>query len=188
MINYKVLGFVAGAVAAGIGVFAFNTWRHVSDEDRLMAVIADHCLPYAQTGAEPFDGVGRPVGVYDGANLSPRIVDGGSAILYDNRFVAQWGYNADAETPVRMCLIRPNSAEDDGNGFYVATRPFVEKLDADVMVPNGLVILEGALDRLPNVLIWDAQDGGGDVGRLTVMMIASETNVGIVGVTSEHAD
>ncbi|MGJ8625252.1 MAG: hypothetical protein ACSHW1_21120 [Yoonia sp.] len=186
--NYKALGFIAGAVVAGIAVFAFNTWRHVSDEDRLTAVIADHCLPFVQTGTAPFDGLGRGVGVYDGADLSPQIINGGSAILYDNRFVAQWGYNADAVTPVRMCLVRPNSAEDDGNGFYVATRPFVEKLDADVMTPNGLVMIEDVLDSLPNVLVWEKQDSDGDMGGLTIMMVASETNVGIVGVTSEPVE
>ncbi len=110
----KVLGFVSGAVVAVIGVTAFNAWRHVSDNDLLVSALRDHCIPYVETGAMPFGGIGRAPGVYDNVEIDDRLTNRGTKIVFDARFVATWGEIEDLS--LRVCRVdgRPTGASLQG--------------------------------------------------------------------------
>jgi|GEM_PF-4881235 len=124
----KRLGFFTGAVLAGIGVFLFNQWRHVSDDDRLIAVLADHCLPYVQTGVTPFQDIGRAPGVYDGILSDQTLTDGGTRVLYDLRFVAHWGISTDRGISTRVCKVSPTHHESTVPVFVTNTNDITVRL------------------------------------------------------------
>ncbi|MDB4213581.1 hypothetical protein N9741_01775 [Octadecabacter sp.] len=105
----KVLGLATGALVASVAVWVFNDWRHVSDEDLLAVALSDHCIPYVSTGAMPFEGIGRSVGVYDNVERDARVTGGGAAIVFDDRFAATWGEIS--ELPLRVCTLEGRGAE-----------------------------------------------------------------------------
>lgn len=123
----KRLGFLTGAVVGGLVVFAFNQWRHVSDDDRLTAVLRDHCLPYVQTGETPFQDIGRSPGVYDDVSVNETFQKGGARLVFDLRFVAEWGETEDADGPVRVCSVSPTYGENTVAAFEVNPDGFVER-------------------------------------------------------------
>lgn len=142
----KVLGLATGALFASLVVWGFTTWRHVSDEDRLLAVLSDHCLPFVLDADTPFGGMGRPIGVYDGIDPDPRIVNGGAAIILDGRFVATWGEIADLS--LRICRI-------DGRAEGGTTQAF--NVDPDGVVAR----VSDAVQSLGDLQL-DAERSGGD--------------------------
>lgn len=99
----KVVGLATGVFVGSLAVWAFNEWRDVSDEDRLTSALVDHCLPYVLSGARPFVGQGRAVGVYDNVETHSFPHDGGAAVIFDDRFVANWGETQ--HPPLRVCMI-----------------------------------------------------------------------------------
>ena len=122
----KVYGFLTGAGVTASAIFGFNAWRNVSDEDRLTSVITDHCLPYVTVGGLPFDGMGRAIGVYDGITTDERITNGGAAVIFNARFVVEWGVIA--KPPVRICMIYGRMNDAVQQVFEVAPEGFIGRV------------------------------------------------------------
>jgi len=169
----KLAGFIVGAVVAAVGVTAFNTWRHVSDDDRLTRYLADHCLPFATGGDAPFDDLGRAPGVYDDFQSRDDLRDGGVRLLEGNRFAAQWGY-LDNEGPnndqvLRFCGVKATYAENTVSGFEVEPDGFVGRY-SDVITAFGLLQPEeDTLTTGPRTFGWFETEAEG----LRVIMTAS---------------
>lgn len=169
----KLFGFASGALAAALAVWGFNTWRHVSDDDRLTLILADHCLPYVQTGAIPFGDIGRTPGVYDEVDLRGGFTDDGAALLYDNRFVAQWGIAPDGSGgELRACDVQPTYKDDTTAGFLVDADGFVARYTdviatAEPLIPEVDVLTDG-----PLTFGWFGADRP-QLEGLRVVMVAS---------------
>lgn len=169
----KVLGLITGAAVAAAVLTAVSAWRHISDEDRLTEVLADHCMPYVRSGAAPFDGLGRPPGVYDVVDLRDGIEDGGAVLLYDGRFVAQWGVLRGVGYPtVRLCTVNPTHAAHTVAGFAINPDGFVARYSR-IIAPDGDLTPEtDVLTDGPGTLGWVDTDRRPDRG-LRVAMVAS---------------
>lgn len=177
----KLAGFLVGAAVAAIAVWLFYAMTTVTDDDRLTAVLRDHCLPYVRAASTPFEGMGRAPGVYDEVNLRDDVQDGGAAILYDNRFVAQWGViPADADVPgVRLCTVAPSYANDASTQFDVEAEEFIRRY-TDVISPDG--VLSPDIDTLtegPRTVGWYQADVPLGEG-LRVVMVAAPGSVSTV--------
>lgn len=168
----KRLGFLTGAVLAGIGVFLFNQWRHVSDDDRLIAVLADHCLPYVQAGEIPFQDIGRSPGVYDAIDVDERLQNGGARLIYDLRFMAQWGETEDADGPVRVCRVDPTYGENTVAAFEVDPDGFVERYTDVLSVDEPLIPQADAVTTGPTVFGWYGGDRPQDEGLRVVFGVS----------------
>jgi hypothetical protein len=144
----KVYGFLTGAGITAAAIFGFNAWRNVSDEDRLTLVITDHCLPYVTAGELPFNGMGRAIGVYDGITSDKRIINGGAAVIFEARFVAEWGVIA--EPPVRICMIYGIKKDAVQQVFEVAPDGFIGRVTR---------MMESFDELRPDVLELDMTDG-----------------------------
>ncbi|MBT8410925.1 MAG: hypothetical protein KJP02_03890 [Octadecabacter sp.] len=169
----KVLGLITGAAVAGVVLIAVNAWRHVSDDDRLSEVLADHCLPYVRTGATPFEDVGRAPGVYDAVDLREGIEAGGAVLLYDARFVAQWGILRSAGNPtIRLCDVKPTYAANTVAGFAVNPDGFIERYSAVIASKGDLAPEMDTLTDGPHTLAWVDAGGRSDRG-LRVVLVAS---------------
>lgn len=172
----KVVGLATGALVASMAVWGFNSWRHVSDDDRLTSILADHCLPYVQSGAAPFEGMGRAPGVYDAVDLIESLKDGGAILIHDARFLAQWGVVTDAgvegDTRFRICEVKPTYADDTIAGFAVTAEGFGSRY-SDIIAPDGA--LAPNFDDItsgPQMIGWYGREGDEDDG-LRVVMTAS---------------
>ena len=132
----KFAGFLVGAGMAAAVVWGFNTWRHVSDEDRLMAALNDHCLPYILTGETPFADMGRPIGVYDNAEADSRLEDGGARIVFDARFVASWGEIT--EPPLRICRLDGRPMGPHTQAFEIESADFFDQVTAAIQLLGDL--------------------------------------------------
>lgn len=122
----KRLGFLTGAVLAAVGVFVFHTLRAVDDDDRLMAALAEECLPYVFGGQDvPFENLGRSPGVYDVVDVDDRVTGGGLRLIHDLRFLAQWGVVETAVGAVRICEVNPTFGENTIAAFEVDPDGFV---------------------------------------------------------------
>lgn len=148
----KRVGFLFGAVVAGIGVMLFNMWRHVSDEDRLRAVLLDHCIPYVQTGAAPFGDIGRTLGVYDGIDVRSDLANGSNRLVYDGRFVAQWGEIDDEDSAVRACIVNDIYARADSKGFELPPTSLADWVDTEIAPDTGLIAEQTDLAPPPRQL------------------------------------
>ena len=184
----KLAGFLAGAGMAAIAVWGFNTWRHVSDMDRVISIIGEHCLPYVQSGTTPFEGLGRPVGVYDQAELTERITDGGNAILYENRFVAQWGESIDLNSPIRICSVKDSYSQADSVGFQVDTSVVAAWVDKNVIEGTGLVATYSELGVAPNLLIWEPPAEAERFSGLRIIITATETSMSSIMLVEDLVD
>ena len=184
----KVLGLITGAAIAGVVLAGVSAWRHVSDDDRLSELLADHCLPYVRTGATPFEGLGRTPGVYDVVDLREGVEAGGVVLLYDARFVAQWGILRSAGNPtIRLCDVKPTYAANTVAGFAVNPDGFIERYSS-VVAPNGDLAPE--IDTLrdgPRTLGWVDAGGRPDRG-LRVVMVASPGLVSSALAVNDLAD
>jgi len=132
----KRLGFLTGAIIAAIAVFAFNTWRHVSDDDRLLSVLKDHCGPYIVNGDTPFSGESRPIGVYDNVDIPDGYLRDQSAIVLDDRFLVSWG-QVEA-TDQRACRV---SGRQDGatmQAFNVDPEGFIGRVTSQLSILGDL--------------------------------------------------
>ncbi|MCF2871152.1 hypothetical protein L0664_08745 [Octadecabacter sp. G9-8] len=173
----KVLGLASGALVASLGVWAFNDWRHVSDDDRLTAILQDHCLPYVRSGDAPFDGMGRSPGVYDRVDLNDGFKDGGALLIHDARFVAQWGLSADSgpdgDTTFRVCDVKPTYGTDTVAGFVVAPDGFIARY-SDVIAPDGALVADrDAVPDSPVILGWFNENGDQSDGLRVVMAVST---------------
>jgi hypothetical protein len=168
----KVYGFLTGAGIAAVAIFGLNAWRYVSDEDRLELVLTEHCLPYVTAELTPFDGMGRAIGVYDGITTDARIFNGGAALLFDARFVAEWGEIA--EPPVRICMVSGSTADAAQQVFEVAPDDFIGRVTS-MIEPFG--------DLRPDVTDLDTTDGSESLVRQIVWREQNGTNDGGLNVT-----
>lgn len=180
----KVYGFLAGAGVAAVAIFGFNSWRHVGDEDLLTAVIADHCIPYAKTGATPFEDMGRSAGVYERAFLSDQFSDGGHKILFDGRFIAQWVTSVDGGSAVRVCKVDYNLNSSGSVGFDFDTQELVVWINETIADDNDLAFLEGEVGPMPSTLAWYASDTDRFEG-LRLVLTAQDTGVSGVMVVDD---
>ncbi len=180
VVNYKVLGFVAGAVIAAAAVFTFNTWRHVSDDDRLETVLRDHCIPYALSGTKPFKNLGRAPGVYDNVELRDGVEQGGAALIYDNRFVATWGIF----DGIRFCDVKPTFGSGTVAAFEVEPDGFV---DRTTTLLAEFEPLEPELDAVtdgPRTLGWFGIDRAQDEGLRVLMVVSPGLVSSVIAVTN----
>jgi len=150
----KRWGFLTGAAIASIGVWLFYALTTVTDEDRLAAVLTQHCLPYVQTGATPFGDLGRSPGVFDNLNLNTSIEGGGARLIFEGRFAAQWGLAQDANSDVRVCAVQDIYARADSKGFEVPPHTLTEFIDDLLPADLGLAPVPQDLAPLPRVLAW----------------------------------
>lgn len=172
-------------MAAG-AVTAFNAWQHVSDDDRLEAVLTDHCLPYVRTGATPFAGMGRPVGVYDQAPLSDGLTNGGNAVIFDNRFVAQWGEGEDANSPARVCTVNATFPRPDSRGFEVALVGAQDRITTSL--PPDLNLTPDPSDLGPPPLTVSWREASADAGAgLRIFMTGQIIGVSTIIVIDDLA-
>lgn len=176
----KRWGFLTGAAVAAIGVWAFYALTGVSDDDRLAAVLTDHCLPYVQTGDAPFADMGRTPGVFDDVPLREAVSDGGARLIYDGRFTAQWGIIDSAGRASRICEITPVYTERRTPAFVVRPDGFTSRY-AD------LLGLSGAPQTAPNIAAWYEDPTQQDRG-LRVVMIAGDGVVSNVVVMDDLPD
>jgi len=178
----KILGLASGALIASIGVWVFNEWRHLSDEDRLKAVLKDHCLPYVENGTRPFDDMGRIPGVYDTVDVNENIEDGGIRLVFDNRFLAQWGVALrDNISPdlVRICQVSPILATAGDIGFAVPDEGLIETVTA-VIAPDGRLVADTeTVPDGPRTIGWFEPDTDPTEG-LRVILVAGGGVVSIV--------
>jgi hypothetical protein len=182
----KLAGFLVGAVAAGVAVFAFNSWRHVSDDDRLTAALRDHCIPFVHSATQPFDGIGRAPGVYDDVDVNEAGQDGGVRLIYDHRFVAQWGVVIDTdengtESPVRLCTIASHA---NSAGFAVAQDGFIDRYGDVLSDVKPLVTETAQLQGSAQTVLWNTPQMPPNVGY-RALMIASDGAVISVTVIDE---
>jgi hypothetical protein len=169
----KVYGFLTGAGITAVAILGFNVWRHVSDEDRLELVLTEHCLPYVSAGVTPFDGMGRTIGVYDGITTDERITNGGAAVLFDARFVAEWGEIA--EPPVRFCTVYGSTTDAAQQVFDVAPDGFIGRVSSmiepfgDLRPDVAELDTTGGSESLVRSIAWREQNGP-NYGGLNVTM------------------
>jgi len=181
----KVLGLASGALVASLAVWAFKDWRSVSDDDRLTAILQDHCLPYVRTGAVPFDGMGRSPGVYDDVDLDDRLIEGGARLIHDARFVVEWGISPDAgplgDTTFRACKANPTYGDNTVAGFVVDGEGFIQRY-SDIIAPDGSLLPDqDTVENGPIALGWFNANGDQSDG-LRVVMVASDGLVSSVVV------
>lgn len=183
----KILGLAVGALVGVGAVAAFTAWRHVSDEEILIASLADHCLPYVETGAVPFSDMGRAIGVYDGVELDDALQDGSARLLFSNRFVAQWGVvpaDGASPKPVRVCRVSPTYAVSDDLGFAVPDEGLIEKITA-VVAPDGRLIADrDSVPNGPTTIGWFEPDTPVTDG-LRVVIVAGGGLVSILVVAND---
>lgn len=187
----KVVGLATGALVASIAVWGFNSWRHVSDDDRLSEVLAGHCLPYVLSGTVPFEGMGRAPGVYDVVDLIDGLEDGGAVLIHDARFVAQWGVMPDAgvdrDTRFRICEVKPSYADNTVAGFAVTADGFGRRY-SDIIAPDGALVPNfDEITSGPQMIGWYSTDGDQDAG-LRVVMTASPSLVSSILVGMNLSD
>lgn len=187
----KVLGLASGALVASLAVWAFNDWRHVSDEDRLTSVLGDHCLPYVRTGVTPFEGMGRGPGVYDEVDLDETLTTGSVLLIHDARFLAQWGVaqNAgpDGDTTFRVCKVDPTYSSNTVAGFVVRDDGFIDRY-SNIISPDGALVADTeTMPSGPSVIGWYNQNGTQSDG-LRVVMVAGAGLVSSVVVATNLPD
>ena len=184
----KRLGFLTGAVLAGIGVFLFNQWRHVSDDDRLTEVLVNHCLPYVLTGAPPFQTLGRTPGVHDDVEPNDRLTDGGTGLLYDLRFVARWVHSFDEDGPVRICRVEPSYGEGTVAFFSVDTDDFIERYTDVISEYAPLSPQSVPIGETPTVIGWYGADRTSSEGLRLVMSASSGAVSGLLVGTDMNTE
>lgn len=180
----KVYGFLTGAGVTAAAIFGFNAWRNVSDEDRLTLVITDHCLPYVTAGGLPFDGMGRAIGVYDGITTDERIINGGAAVIFDARFVAEWGVIT--EPPVRICMVYGVVKDAVQQVFEVAPDGFDGRVTRmiepfDELRPDvfELDMLDGSENSLLP-FVWQKQIGSENKGLNVTITTSGQLIAGVM--------
>lgn len=183
----KLAGFLTGALVAGLLLFTLTALRAETDEDRLIAVLQDQCLPYVTTGSPPFEALGRRPGEYDGVHLDPHLQDGGAALIYELRFLAQWGrvVRSEANGTVRVCRLEPaHLAQESSAGFSVEPVGFLARFQA-VIAPDGALIPDATeISGGPQTVSWlqpgkSASEGlrvsmGVEPGRVFAVLVAQD--------------
>ncbi len=171
----RLAGFLTGAGVAVAGLAVWSVLTNVTDAMRLERMLTA-CAGYATSGAAPFVGEGRTIGVYDAPVFEGDFVADTHLILEDGRFEAAWEQIDDAEKPIRLCRV---TARFDGSA------PMSFRLDQDAMIP--LVTrtlapfgeLEPETDTIvdgPRTLGWYEPGKSADEG-VRVVLIASPHDV-----------
>lgn len=181
----KRLGFLTGAVLAAIGVFLFNQWRDIDDDDRLTEILVDHCLPYVQTGAIPFQTLGRSPGVFDDVLPNEQLQqDGGARLIYDLRFVAHWGVSSDFENSARVCLVQPTYNDGTVPLFATDTTDLIQRYTNRVSQLGALTTDQVAMGGDLTTFVWQDADTDGTTG-LRVALLAGRGAVSNVVVIAD---
>lgn len=178
MVSNKIAGALFGSGAAILGLFAYTEFNRVDDETLLVSFLNDHCIPFADTGQVPFQGIGMAAEPDDLAILGGRFVSeiGNIAILSEGRFEAAWGEIESGDGPVRACQVMARPDGDDLMGFAVAPRGFIEVL-TEAISPDGRLIPEtDEITEGTNPLGWYEQNGG-PTGGLRVVLMAQPGEV-----------
>ena len=179
----KLAGFLSGAGAAAIGLFAWSTLTTVSDEQRLESMLTA-CLDYVVNDTAPFAGQGRPVGGYDAPVLEGEFTPETHRIVDDDRFEVAWEVVTDAERPTRVCRIAARYIGATDQAFEVEDEGFVVRLtglisEFEAVQPEGSAIGTG-----PRSFGW--QETGQPQNRgLRVFLLASPGMVSSVHVANE---
>lgn len=177
MVSAKRLGFLTGAAVASVAVYAFYALTTVTDEDLLTSVVLDHCTPYVKAGETPFAGMGRTVGVYDNANLDETVSNGGNAILFENRFVGQWGETVLNGISVRNCQVTFLGERSSSSGFIVSPSNLFQWAETNLTSTLGLERSQAGFgDFGTGAYLWFTPDASPLVG-LQVQLIFQETSV-----------
>lgn len=178
----KRLGFLTGAVLAGIGVFFFNQWRHVDDDDRILAILSDHCLPYVQTGETPFQTLGRAPGVYDTLGVDNTLADTGARLIYDLRFHAQWGVSSAQGYPIRVCKVSPTYSENTVPVLATNTDDFIARYSDLIPALEALTTQQLSLGGDLISLVWRTETA--PLMELNVAVLGGRGQVSNVVVTA----
>lgn len=164
----KLAGFLAGAGAASLAVFAYGQLTVVTDDDLLSMYLSDHCLPYVTQGTPPFADLGEAPGVYDDITRRDGAVGGDTTLLWDRNFVADWGVLPDEDPGLRYCQI---SAV---RGFEVDPDGFVERYSKVIADFGDLRSDPTALNGTVQTIAWFEDVGRDDAPRgLRVVMATS---------------
>ena len=117
-----------------------------------------------QTGASPFQDLGRSPGVFDNLELNTTIEDGGARLIFDGRFAAQWGLAQDANSDVRVCSVQDIYARADSKGFEV--QPLTLTAFVDDVLPADLDLSPVPQDPAPppRLLAWTQKGTSTDDG------------------------
>jgi len=183
----KVLGFIAGVAVTAVALNIFNAWRHVSDDDRLTAVLADHCLPYVRFDTPPFENMGRTPGVFDNIDRRYGMEVGGVKLLFDARFVVHWGtvqnVGPAGDTTVRICEVDAVDTEDLDTAFQVSPDGFIDRY-TNIIAPDGALVPEGdVLANGPSLVDWFNANGD-KMDGLRVQMLVRRGIVTLLIVSS----
>lgn len=174
----KTLGFLTGAVVAVIAIWVFYPLTTTSDDEHLTASLRDHCIPYVQTGATPFEDMGRPVGVYDGVDLDDRVTGGGAAIVFDGRFVATWGEIEDLS--LRICRLDGRSAGANLGAFDVDADTIPARVSemvqplGDLQPDTERLGAQSDPENLYQTLAWFQAGKAQDRGNRVVLSVADQ--------------
>lgn len=135
----KLAGFITGAGVAAAGLAVWSALTTVTDAMRLDRMLTA-CADYATTGAPPFVGEGRSIGVYDVPVFEDDFVADTHRILDDGRFEAAWEQIDDVESPIRLCRV---TARFDGGA------PMSFRLEGGALIPLVTQILASFGDLVP---------------------------------------
>lgn len=166
----KRWGLLTGAVLGAIAVWAFYALTTVSDDDLLTEALAEHCLPYVQSGAQPFESVGRSPGVYDAVTARSSITDGGVRLLFDGRFQAHWGLVEGAGRQSRICEITPASGHAVPPAFRIDGTGFIERYTRVIGVAADLTDIESS----PTAVGWYEIPSDQSRGLRVVMIVVGD--------------
>lgn len=100
----KIAGLATGALVASVAVWAFNDWRHVSDDDRFAALLSG-CLDFVINGENAFSDQGRSLGVYDVPEFSGPTDAQSQRLLYDGRIEVAVQTLGTFNIPTRFCSV-----------------------------------------------------------------------------------
>lgn len=181
----KLAGFLTGGGVAAIGLVVWSALTTVTDDMRLDRMLTA-CLTYVTTGAAPFAGDGRAVGVYDAPLLEGDYVADTHRILDDNRFEAAWEQINDAEKPMRLCRVTARWDGADQMAFVLDEGTLIPRVTEILSVADNLIPETNSITDGPRTLLW-SQNGMPQSEGLRVVLIATPTSVGsfLVGMDLE---
>jgi hypothetical protein len=182
----KVIGFVTGAALAAIGVVAHSALTTVTDDARFERMLTA-CVDYVTTGAHPFAGEGRTVGVYDAPLFEGDYVADTHRILDDNRFEAAWETVMDVADPIRLCRVTARFDGADQMGFDLSEDNFIPWV-TELLAPAADVRPEtDSIESGPRTLGW-YEVGKPQAEGLRVVLIAEPGKVGSFLVVNDLDD
>ena len=172
----KIAGFVTGAALASIGVVVYSTLTTVTDDGRFERMLSA-CVGYVTTGASPFAGEGRSVGIYDAPLFEGNYVADTHRILDDNRFEAAWETVNDIEDPIRLCRVTARFDGSNQMSFDLTEDNYIPWV-TDLLAPIADLRPEtDTIEDGPRTLGW-YEEGRPQASGLRVVLIAEPGKVG----------